>query len=219
MEVASGLPFGRTEQGRRPAMRRSEAGGKAKWITLAAMLLLAAAEAAAQESDRARRPKQISQEPRPERCIVVSLPDRKLALVENGEVVRVYPIAVAAPGNPSPRGEFRITHPTYYTPGKVVPPGRENPLGTRWLGLTVKGFGIHGTNEPHSIGRRASHGCIRMRNADIEELFERVRSGDAVELHAERSAALARVFGAPTPRSAPAAAAPAPVVVASVAGP
>jgi lipoprotein-anchoring transpeptidase ErfK/SrfK len=70
-------------------------------------------------------------------------------------------------------------------------------LGTRWLGLDQRGYGIHGTNQPHSIGHRASHGCIRMRNHDMEELFELVQVGDAVELHTERTAELAEIFGGP----------------------
>ena len=133
------------------------------------------------------------------RRIVVSLPDRKAALVQDGEVVKVYAVAVGASRSPSPTGTFqivnRIPRPTYYAPGVVIPPGRSNPLGTRWLGLDRKGYGIHGTNQPRSIGRRASHGCIRMRNRDVEELFERVGVGDVVELHGERNPQLAGIFG------------------------
>jgi lipoprotein-anchoring transpeptidase ErfK/SrfK len=67
----------------------------------------------------------------------------------------------------------------------VVPPGKGNPLGTRWIGISKKGYGIHGTNSPKSIGRAASLGCIRLRNEDVEELFEMVSVGDAVELRGE----------------------------------
>ena len=79
-----------------------------------------------------------------------------------------------------------------------MPPGKCNPLGTRWLGLSRKGYGIHGTNRPNSIGRNASHGCIRMRNREVEELFKMVAVGEKVELYDERSPELARVFGAPS---------------------
>jgi lipoprotein-anchoring transpeptidase ErfK/SrfK len=137
--------------------------------------------------------------------IVVSIPDRKLALVEDGHVVKVYPTAVGAAVSPSPTGTFtvvtRLPNPTWYTPGKVVGPGKHNPLGTRWMGLSLKGFGIHGTNCPRSIGRAASHGCIRMRNRDVEELFERVSVGYVVELRGERDPETERIFGAP-PESA-----------------
>jgi lipoprotein-anchoring transpeptidase ErfK/SrfK len=120
------------------------------------------------------------------RRIVVSLPDRKIALFEDGRVVKIYPIAVGKHGTPSPNGSFRIVNrvvrPTWYQPGKVVPAGPANPLGTRWMGLGYKGYGIHGTNRPKSIGKAASHGCIRMRNEDVEDLFARVEVGDLVEL-------------------------------------
>ncbi len=135
----------------------------------------------------------------PERRIVISVPDRKLALVENGEVVRVYPVAVGAKVSESPTGEFkivnRLTNPTYYHPGKVIGPGKENPLGTRWIGLDKKGYGIHGTNQPSSIGKAASHGCIRMARKDLEQLFQVVRVGDAVEIRGERDEVVAQVFG------------------------
>jgi lipoprotein-anchoring transpeptidase ErfK/SrfK len=135
------------------------------------------------------------------RRIVVSIPDRKLALIEDGRVVKVYRVAVGADVSPSPSGELTIVHrltkPTYYHPGVVIPPGQSNPLGTRWIGLSTPGYGIHGTNQPESIGRNASHGCIRMRNRDVEDLFERVRAGDSVELYAERSDEVAEIFGAP----------------------
>ena len=61
----------------------------------------------------------------------------------------------------------RLIDPTWYAKGRIVPPGKTNPLGTRWLGLSSKGYGIHGTSSPGSIGRAASHGCIRMRNREI----------------------------------------------------
>jgi lipoprotein-anchoring transpeptidase ErfK/SrfK len=132
------------------------------------------------------------------RRIVVSLLDRKLALLENDRVLARFDVAVGAPSTPSPIGTFtivnRIPHPTYYRPGKVIPPGAGNPLGTRWLGFNQKGYGIHGTDAPRSIGYAQSHGCIRLRNADVERLFEQVQAGDVVELHAERTEEIAQLF-------------------------
>jgi len=132
------------------------------------------------------------------RRIVVSIPDRKLALIENDQIVVVYPVAVGAAASPSPVGTFsivnRVSHPTYYKPGKVVGPGASNPIGTRWIGLSAKGFGIHGTDNPGSIGHAKSHGCIRLRNQDVERLFERVRPGDVVELYDEDAEDIAWVF-------------------------
>jgi len=154
-----------------------------------AAVLVAAGEALAQET----RP--------PARRIVVSIPDRELALMEDGCVTKIYPVAVGAASTPSPTGSFtvaaRLTDPTWYGPRKVVPPGKRNPLGPRWIGLSRKGYGIHGTSNPRSIGRPASHGCIRMRNADVEELFALVAVGDAVDLYAVRTDEVARIFGVP----------------------
>ena len=141
-----------------------------------------------------------------ERRIVISIPDRMLALIESGRVVKTYATAVGAAKTPTPSGVYkiatRIPHPTWYGPKEVVPPGKANPLGTRWMGLSRRGYGIHGTNIPSSIGRNASHGCIRMRNADVEDLFKRVNVGDVVELVAERNEAVAALFAPPRPAEA-----------------
>ena len=109
---------------------------------------------------------------------------------------RLYPVAVGRRRYSSPAGTFkivnRIVNPTWYAPHhKVVPPGKSNPLGTRWMGLSYKGYGIHGTNDQSSIGHSVSHGCIRMRKADVEELFQLVNIGDEVEMVAGPSEALA----------------------------
>jgi lipoprotein-anchoring transpeptidase ErfK/SrfK len=123
------------------------------------------------------------------RRIVVSTTERRLVLLLGGQVVRTYNVAVGAPSTPTPSGAFQVMSmvqaPAWYQPGKVVPPGPQNPLGPRWIGLSLKGYGIHGTNSPRSIGGAKSHGCIRMRNQDVEELFDLVRIGDVVELRAE----------------------------------
>lgn len=134
----------------------------------------------------------------PARRIIVSIPDRKLALIEFERVVVVYDVAVGAAASPSPAGSFtivsRVSKPTYYKPGTVIGPGASNPLGTRWIGLSEKGYGIHGTDDPRSIGFARSHGCIRLKNGDVEQLFKRVRNGDVVELHAERTPEIEQLF-------------------------
>ena len=133
------------------------------------------------------------------RVVVVSVPDRKLVVMENGAVLRVFQVAVGANVSPSPTGEFeivsRLTDPTYYHAGVVIPAGADNPLGPRWIGFNKKGYGIHGTNAPGSIGKAASHGCIRMRNRDIVQFFAMVNVGDTVEIHAERDEEIAEIFG------------------------
>ena len=109
------------------------------------------------------------------RVIVVSLEDRKLALVEDGQVKKVYGVAVGKPSPPSPVGAFtierRVANPTYRHNGKTVLPGPGNPVGTRWMGLSIAGYGIHGTNEPKSISKAASHGCIRMATMALSPLL------------------------------------------------
>ena len=138
--------------------------------------------------------------PRRHRQVLVSVSHRKLAVREDGQLLRVFSIAVGAEVSPSPTGKFqvvtRLVEPTYYHPGKVIAPGAENPLGTRWIGLDRKGYGIHGTNAPASVGTAASHGCIRMRNTDVEEFFELVAAGDEVEIRSERDAETAALFEA-----------------------
>jgi lipoprotein-anchoring transpeptidase ErfK/SrfK len=85
------------------------------------------------------------------RRIVVSLEDRKLALVVDGQVKKVYSVAVGNPSTPSPVGSFtialRASNPTYHHNGKTVLPGPGNPVGTRWMGLSIPGLG-----PPHRSG-------------------------------------------------------------------
>lgn len=144
------------------------------WWRAAAAVLVAAAEAYAQDPQTASR------------RLLVSIPDRQLAVIEDGQVIKTYRVAVGSPRTPSPAGTFRVVtrvvNPAWYQPGKVVPPGPGNPLGPRWIGLDRKGYGIHGTNSPKSIGAAKSRGCIRMKNSDVVELFERVNVGDLVEI-------------------------------------
>jgi lipoprotein-anchoring transpeptidase ErfK/SrfK len=166
-----------------------------------ALTLLIALRSAAQES--AAQPSRI-QDPKltalvPARTVVVSIPDRRLAVLEDGNVIATFAVAVGAAHSPSPTGTFqivsRVANPTYYHSGTVIPSGKNNPVGTRWLGLSRKGYGIHGTNAPNSIGHAASHGCIRLRNSDMERLFPMLHVGDTVEIHAERDEQIARIFG------------------------
>lgn len=167
-------------------------------IAAMAMAVALAAQAMAQTAPQ-RVKQQASTTPAHTRVIVVSLQDRKLALVEDGQVVKVYPVAVGKPTTPSPVGTFtierRVKNPTYSHDGRVVAPGPNNPVGTRWMGLSVRGYGIHGTNAPSSIGRAASHGCIRLGRADLEDLYARVAVGDTVELIGQPNEETAELFG------------------------
>jgi len=140
-----------------------------------------------------------SEKQRAPRIVLVSLADRRLAVLENGNVLAYFPVAVGAEESPSPTGEFqivsRVVNPAYYHEGVVMAAGAGNPVGTRWLGLNLKGYRIHGTNAPRSIGHARSHGCIRLKNRDVEQLFSMLRVGDVVQIRGERDEEIASVFG------------------------
>lgn len=120
---------------------------------------------------------------RPE--IQLNIPEYILRLVDNGQILREYRVAVGAPYEPTPTGKFIIAYkeknPTWY-PGSgfadktPVPPGPGNPLGTRWIEF-LPTYGIHGTDKPWSIEYPVSGGCVRMYNPDVEELYELVDTG------------------------------------------
>lgn len=151
--------------------------------------------------------------------IVISISDRKLALLENGHLIKTYLVAVGTPGTPSPDGEFVIINhakdPVYRHGDKEIAPGKDNPLGSRWMGLSLKGYGIHGTNVQSSVGKAASHGCFRMRKQDVEELYTLVQVGDTVTIRRERDAMITQVFAAPAAPTATLAANAAEVQVAA----
>lgn len=163
-----------------------------KALAIAVVMVGLAMQAGAQQAQKTDAAK---------RTIVVSLEDRKLALVEDGQVKKVYTVAVGKPSTPSPVGTFtierRVANPVYHHNGKTVAPGSHNPVGTRWMGLSKSGYGIHGTNEPKSIGKAASHGCIRMAKPDLEELYALVKVGDRVELVGQRNEETAQLFSEP----------------------
>lgn len=126
--------------------------------------------------------------------IVINIPSRTLWLYEGKEIVRYFPVGVGRLGFMTPVGKYKIIHKVenpgwenpYLAKGKVrVVPGDENPLGTRWMGfLEDKNgeFGMHGTDRPQSVGKFSSHGCVRMKVADAETLFNRVDLGTPVEV-------------------------------------
>jgi len=169
---------------------------RAGGIILALFTLASASPSFAQVVAQATKPAEADPI---QRVVLVSIPDRKLAVMENGTVIATFPVAVGAAASPSPTGEFqivnRVANPTYYRPGTVIPSGKNNPVGTRWVGLSQKGYGIHGTNAPRSVGHAASHGCIRLRNRDIEKLFTMVQVGDVVQIRGERDEQVAQIFG------------------------
>ena len=129
---------------------------------------------------------------RSEPVIVIHRGINRLYLYNGTRLVRVFPVATGQAAWPTPLGHFEIVvkqkNPWWYPPtqdswaagAQPVPPGPNNPLGTRWMGLSAPGVGIHGTDEPWSIGHSESHGCIRMQVPSAEWLYNRVRVGTPV---------------------------------------
>jgi lipoprotein-anchoring transpeptidase ErfK/SrfK len=126
--------------------------------------------------------------------IVIDREHNRLVLYRGATPVRTFPVATGQAIYPTPAGTFHIVvkqrDPWWYPPTydswakglQPVPPGPNNPLGTRWMGLSVPGVGIHGTDEPASIGYSESHGCIRMQVPAAEWLFDHVQVGTTVHI-------------------------------------
>jgi lipoprotein-anchoring transpeptidase ErfK/SrfK len=126
--------------------------------------------------------------------IVINRSVNRLYLYEGEKLSRTFGVATGQSIYPTPHGTFHIVvkwkNPWWYPPTqdawakglKPVPPGPDNPLGTRWMGLSSPGVGIHGTDAPSSIGYSVSHGCIRMQVPDAEWLFDHVDVGTTVHI-------------------------------------
>jgi lipoprotein-anchoring transpeptidase ErfK/SrfK len=123
--------------------------------------------------------------------IVIKRGSNELTLFNGAKVVRAFRVATGQSAYPTPLGLFKIVvmwrNPWWYPPNSdwakgesPIPPGPNNPLGTRWMGLSASGVGIHGTNNPASIGYSLSHGCIRMLVPQAEWLFTHVQVGTPV---------------------------------------
>ena len=129
--------------------------------------------------------------------IIINLAEMRLYYffaVENTRFVRTFPVGIGRQGVNTPTGIFKITvklkDPVWRVPETIrkedpelppfVLPGPDNPLGGYWLQLSVNGYGIHGTNRPYGIGRKVSHGCIRLYPEDIKILFNLVKPGTKV---------------------------------------
>lgn len=95
--------------------------------------------------------------------IIINVPQHRLYLYRNNKLFQEYPVAIGKPETKSPRGEFHITQKAVWGDG----------FGTRWMRISVPWgiYGIHGTNKPWSVGTVASHGCFRMLNRDVEQVY------------------------------------------------
>lgn len=103
--------------------------------------------------------------------IVVDLSDRRLYLYDRNKLVKSYPVGIGRVATQTPYGEFTIVN-------KQPNPG--GPFGAFWMGLSKRHYGIHGTDSPSSIGKKVSHGCVRMHNKDVLELSKLVPIGTKV---------------------------------------
>lgn len=106
--------------------------------------------------------------------IDVSTSQHRLRLFDDNKLIKSYPIAVGRIVTPTPPGTYTIIN-------KQNNPG--GPFGVLWMGLSKPHYGIHGTNNPASIGKNVSHGCIRMHNHDVLDLSSRVSVGTTVKIH------------------------------------
>jgi lipoprotein-anchoring transpeptidase ErfK/SrfK len=118
--------------------------------------------------------------------ILVDKSQNTLIVKSNEEIIKTYIVSTGI-NNSTPVGTFKIINklinPTWFKAGAVVVPGSpENVLGSRWLGLDLSGYGIHGTTEPQSLGKQVTQGCVRMANPDVEELYIFIPAGTEVTI-------------------------------------
>ena len=118
--------------------------------------------------------------------IAVDKSQNRLFLKRQGEIVKTY-IVSTGKNNNTPVGDFKIVNkllnPTWFKTGAVIPPDSpENILGSRWMGFDRKGYGVHGTTDPDNLGKQITLGCVRMKNEDVEELFNMVSVGTEVTI-------------------------------------
>lgn len=121
--------------------------------------------------------------------LTVDLSQRQVYIFQQDKVLASYPVAIGQAGWETPTGVFHVTNrrrnPTWAHPitGEVVKAGANNPLGSRWIGFWTDGqteLGFHGTPQEELVGQAVSHGCLRMRNRDVEALYELVTEGTQV---------------------------------------
>ncbi|MFZ2278864.1 MAG: L,D-transpeptidase [Prosthecobacter sp.] len=131
--------------------------------------------------------------------IKVDTKDNMLRLFENGQLVAAYPVTIGSVQTVSPLGEWKVKgiarlpdfryDLSFLKTGErgdetyLLAPGPNDPVGVIWVALNKPGIGLHGTSDPDSIGRSASHGCVRLANWDIARLATRVRAGVVVSIH------------------------------------
>jgi lipoprotein-anchoring transpeptidase ErfK/SrfK len=126
--------------------------------------------------------------------LVLNLKEKHVYVYKGDKVLTKYPVAIGKKGWETPVGEWqvmeKVVNPgwTSFKDGSVIKPGKNNPLGERWIGFWTDGkdvIGFHGTPNVKSIGTAASHGCVRMLNSDVKALFPLVKVGTTVKVVAQ----------------------------------
>lgn len=121
--------------------------------------------------------------------LVIRLELKKLEHYEGDTLIKEYDIAVGQADWETPVGHFAVLNlrkdPLWQHPitGEAIPTGPDNPLGSRWIGFAFEDkyhIGIHGTNQEELVGQAVSHGCVRMRDDEIQELFQKVAIGTPI---------------------------------------
>ena len=132
---------------------------------------------------------------------VLNIPELRLYYYISATEVMTFPLGIGMEGWDTPAGKYWIgekrKNPVWYVPKsiqeemeeprKVIPPGPENPLGSHWMRLSATSYGIHGTNNPWAVGRKVTHGCLRLYPEDIAFLFPKVSSNTPVEIMYKRA--------------------------------
>lgn len=120
--------------------------------------------------------------------VIVQLTSHEMAFINEGEVKQIFDVAIGNEGKETPEGEFttivKARNP-YYRKTDIRGGDQKNPLGSRWIGFDAEDtdgrvYGLHGTNKPSSIGKSITNGCVRLRNSDVEVLFEEIPLGTKI---------------------------------------
>ena len=153
------------------------------------------------QSENADKNNQPKKDEAPSAPVVIKIDTKTnmLGVLQGEKLIAAYPVTIGSAHTASPIGEWKVRGiakmPTFRYDKEMLqhgrrsgnfhllPPGPRNPVGVMWIALNKKGIGIHGTNDPGSIGRAASHGCIRLANWDIVRLATKIKSGDNVSIH------------------------------------
>ena len=140
-----------------------------------------------------------SETPAPTTAVKVDIKTNMLSVYEGDKLIAAYPVTIGSAQTVSPVGDWKVRGvakmPNFrydkamLNKGErssdfhMLPPGPNNPVGVIWIALNKKGIGLHGTNDPDSIGRSASHGCVRLANWDVVRLAGKVKTGVPVSIH------------------------------------